>query len=78
MAPVKTAAIGLRWARLNRVRDSMKVSPEKDGRMSDRRLRSSSGACVKGVRPRLGNLADTSYVVLSIFLAVLIRVKVKV
>jgi hypothetical protein len=46
--------------------------------MSDRRLRSSSGACVKGVRPRLGNLADTSYVVLSIFLAVLIRVKVKV
>ena len=72
------AAIGLRWARLNRVRESMKVSPEKDGRMSDRRVRSSSGTSAKGVRPRLGNLADTSYVVLSIFLAVLIRVKVKV
>jgi hypothetical protein len=56
----------------------MKFSPEKDGRMSDRRLRSSSGTCVKGVRPRLGNLADTSYAVFFIFLAVLIRVKLKV
>jgi hypothetical protein len=56
----------------------MKVFPEKDGRESDRRVRSSSGTCAKGVRPRLGNLADTSYAVLSIFLAALIRVKVKV
>jgi hypothetical protein len=56
----------------------MKVSSEKDGRMSDRKMRSSSETWAKGVRPRLGNLADTSYAMLSIFLAVLIRVKLKV
>jgi hypothetical protein len=56
----------------------MKVSPEKDGRKSDRRVRSSAGTIAYHVGPGLRILADTSYAVLFIFLAALFRVKVKV